>query len=138
MDNEAMLTTDDRAADARAARAIGWKSRISADHRGSPIGALRVFGVIYAWTDPSGVDRGIEGLPHFGSDPAAARALLEAVPEDKRAEVIYALFLRLGADVERAAKTVWYVSPDELYLLLLAPPAAIRDAVLEAVEGREE
>jgi hypothetical protein len=129
MDNEAMLTTDDRAADARAARAIGWKSRISADHRGSPIGALRVFGVIYAWTDPSGVDRGIEGLPHFGSDPAAARALLEALKPEQQAQAVAKLIDRLEIDPGTYSGLVG---------LLLAPPAAIRDAVLEAVEGREE
>jgi hypothetical protein len=83
-------------------------------------------------------------VPAFGSDPAAARALLGAVPAEKRQAVVEALLARLAPDWEAFASALEQSGPtrqnswDVLFLFLLAPPAAIRDAVLEAVEGREE
>jgi hypothetical protein len=110
-DGEA-FTHAEREKNARAAEAAGWQ--------------LVGKGLRGVWRSPVG---SLGGLPRFGSDPAAARALLEALKPEQQAQAVAKLIDRLEIDPGTYSGLVG---------LLLAPPAAIRDAVLEAVEGREE
>ncbi len=50
---------------------MGWTKRISADHTGSPIKALRAIGVIYAWKDAKKKEQGLD-VPRYSTDIAAA------------------------------------------------------------------
>lgn len=119
-----MNDTNSHTADARAAEAIGWTQVREWDFGSG--------GVQWRGLKPGG--RTPQPLPAFGSDPAAARALLEAVPagEGLRARVVRLLAEKVGLGLAGDfVGHIWYA--DELFTLLLAPPAAIRDAVLEVM-----
>lgn len=110
----------EREKDARAAEAIGWRWST----------------VFELWFDKHG--RSEIRPPAFGSDPAAARLLVEALKEEERGAFELALCKRLGLDfrveVDHNGKPSGFALRNAaLFALLLAPPAAIRDAVLEVM-----
>lgn len=115
------MTDEERTKDTQAAEAIGWKLDYEFED------------VLGAPTVPHLRDQYDEWgiLPAFGSDPAAARALLEAVPEGKRHLVALTVMMQVAPEWEHARGPKG--EGGCLFALLLAPPAAIRDAVLEVM-----
>jgi hypothetical protein len=65
------------------------------------------------------------------ADIEQARLLVEALKPEERGRFITILRQNLFA-----THGGWAHWADEMFALLLAPPAAIRDAVLEVIEGR--
>jgi hypothetical protein len=61
-----------------AEKVMGWRKRVSADHTNSPIEALRSMGIIYAWTDGSGKEMGLD-VPAYSTDIAAAWQVVEKI-----------------------------------------------------------
>ncbi len=59
-----------------AEKVMGWSKRVSADHSNSPIKQLRAFGIIYAWKDSNGNDKGLD-VPRYSTDIAAAWQVVE-------------------------------------------------------------
>lgn len=59
---------------------FGWTRYVSADHTKSDIPTLRSFGIIYAWRDERGVDRGLD-TPPYSTDIARAWEVVEKMRE---------------------------------------------------------
>lgn len=121
---DVQIVIDDRAADARAAEIAGWTWRSDGDTAYLSLLDKSAAGVIRQ----EGRTTYCPALPAFGSDPAAARALLEAVPVEKRHRIVEALLEKITPDIR-----LYDVTYDDLWPLFLTPPAAIRDAVLEVM-----
>jgi hypothetical protein len=80
-----------------AEKVMGWSKRISADHSNSPIKQLRAFGIIYAWKDSEGNDRGLD-VWHYSTDIAAAWQVVEKMKAlEWRTEI--AQTIQSGVDV---------------------------------------
>lgn len=122
-----------------AEKVMGWIKRVSADHTSSTIKALRAMGIVYAWRDAKGKERGLD-VPHYSTDIAVAWEVVErmhkGIDPSKEAPYQYLTLVCVGTYHDRWAASFDFDLTHEWYdhhVIVLYPYAARGDTAPLAI-----